>query len=251
MLVLMENTYPEPRLGDAFGRVLWRCWRSGGRSGIAFEVIERDDGFISVLDVVRYLQPADALGPLDRWACEQACGRVLDVGCGAGRHALALMARGLDVTGLDPSAGAVRVAAGRGVRAIRGSADSLPSDLGSFDTLLLLGHNLGLLESRQRAGDVLATLATLVRPGGRLIGSAINPYWFKNPEQVAYLDFNRARSRMPGQQRIRVRDGCVSSAWFDYLTLSIDELRGLVAGSPWTLADSAEDGEFVVTLVHQ
>jgi SAM-dependent methyltransferase len=221
---------------------------------VAFEVTERDDGFIYVLDAVRYLRSPDSLSQLDQWACVRAFGRVLDVGCGAGRHAVPLMRRGLAVTGIDPSPGAVEVARASGVPTICCSIDDLPADLGTFDTVLLMGHNLGLLASRESAVPFLDRLASLVNPGGCLIGSGIDPYTSLAPEDLAYQARNRAQDRMPGQLRIRIRDRCLSSRWFDYLTLSIDELGSLATGTAWAVtesesaADYARSGDYVALL---
>jgi SAM-dependent methyltransferase len=239
---------------DPFGNVLRRCWKAGSRPGVAFEVTERDDGFIYVLDAVRYLRAADRLSQLDQWACMRAFGRVLDVGCGAGRHAVSLMRRGLPVTGIDPSPGAVEVARANGVQTFCCSIEDPPADLGLFDTVLLMGHNLGLLESRENAVPFLERLASLVNPGGCLIGSGIDPYTSIAPEDLSYQARNRADGRMPGQLRIRLRDRCLSSRWFDYLTLSVSELGDLTTGTAWTVtesesaADYARSGDFVALL---
>jgi SAM-dependent methyltransferase len=225
------------KLGDAFGDVLQQCWRKGGRYGLAYEIAERDDGFISVVDAAHYLRPPDKLGPLDQWACEHAVGRVLDVGCGAARQAVALMASGHEVIGIDPSPGAVEIARARGVQAILGSVED-DFDFGIFDTVLMLGNNLGLLADRQHAGVVLRRLADLVRPGGRLIGSGISPAAETAPEHVAYQERNRMNGRMPGQLRIRIRHRSVCTPWFDYLHVSVDELASLANGTGWALCDS-------------
>ena len=55
-------------------------------------------------------------------------------------------------------------------------------------------------------------------------------------QHLAYHERNRKRGRMPGQLRIRVRFGLTTTPWFDYLIVSPDELRELVAGSGWEVA---------------
>lgn len=232
-----DDENPVLTTGDAFGEVLRECWRKGGRPGSAFEIAERDDGFLSVVDGAHYFAPLETLGPPDLWACERVTGRVLDVGCGAGRHAVHLMAKGHDVIGVDPSPGAVDVASSRGVTVIQGTIDDLTAS-GTFDTALLMGNNLGLLEGGERGRQVLDRLAALVRPGGRLIGSGVDPSTESDPEHLAYQAGNRARGRMPGQLRIRIRYRCLSSPWFDYLHASPDDLRTLTAGTVWTISDA-------------
>ncbi|MEU0236283.1 class I SAM-dependent methyltransferase [Nocardiopsis sp. NPDC006198] len=160
-----------------------------------------------------------------------AGGRVLDVGVGTGRHALALQASGKDVVGLDPSPGAVEVARQRGVDARLGSIAAPPADIGRFDALLLLGNNLGLLQGPERAPEVLAHLASLARPGALLIGTGMDPST-ADADHRAYQERNRRAGRLPGQIRMRNRQGVLATDWFDYLLAGVDDLRALVRRSP-------------------
>jgi SAM-dependent methyltransferase len=113
----MQRLVSDLVVDDAFGAVLRACHEAGVRPGVVFEIIERDDGFISAGDATRYFAPVEEWRTLERQACAEFTGRVLDVGCGAGRHASVLTAPGVDVIGADPSPGAVEVAQARGVDA--------------------------------------------------------------------------------------------------------------------------------------
>lgn len=232
----------EPTTGDAFGRVLTACWQAGGRPGVAYAVVERDDGHIDVHDAAAYFAGRDAWPEVERRICADVAGRVLDVGCGAGRHAAPLAADGFEVVGVDTSPGAVAVARERGVDARLGSAAALPAGIGLFGTVLLLGNNVGLLGSAESAAVVLAELARVTAPGGRLLLSGIEPFDTDDAEHLAYHRWNRERSRLPGQCRIRVRHGTLADEWFDYLFVSEAELRALVDGSPWTLVRWEREG---------
>ncbi|SIO88481.1 bifunctional 2-polyprenyl-6-hydroxyphenol methylase/3-demethylubiquinol 3-O-methyltransferase UbiG [Nocardiopsis sp. JB363] len=245
----MEPTTSEPRIGDAFGRTLQRCWAAGMAPGAAFEITERDDGYISTADALRYFTPLDDLSDLDQTAVALARGRILDVGTGAGRHALALQQQGKDVVGLDPSPGAVEVACQRGVAAELGSIAHPPEGIGTFDTLLLLGNNLGLLQGAQAAPGVLRQLASLARPGALLIGTGMDPAG-SDPDHAAYQDRNRIRGRMPGQIRMRVRGGAVATEWFDYLLLNPHELDRLIQPSPWRWETIHEQGPKYLAVLH-
>jgi SAM-dependent methyltransferase len=103
--------------------------------------------------------------------------RVLDVGCGPGRHAHALAARGIGVVGLDISEHFVRLAAsdGRGPF-VRGDALRLPFGAGSFDVAYSLCQGgFGLLQGDD--ADVLVEMARVVRPGGTVCVSAFSSYF--------------------------------------------------------------------------
>lgn len=111
-------------------------------------VIERDDGLLEV-DGSDYFRDIASWDDRDRWVLERAHGRVLDVGAGGGRTSLALQQRGQEVVALDVSAGAIEVCQRRGVSNVfLGSVDDLAAkgDGGDFDTFVMMGGNIGLLE---------------------------------------------------------------------------------------------------------
>jgi SAM-dependent methyltransferase len=229
-----------PQTGDAFGACLLACWEAGARPWAALELIERDDGYLDGGDASRYFAPPEAWGALDRWACDQARGRVLDVGAGAGRAALHLQQTGREAVALDVSPLAVEVCRRRGVRqAAVGTAAALAAAGGAaggpFDAFLLLGNNLGLLGGAAAAPRLLSALAAVAAPGAVLLGQGMDPFRTQNPVHLAYHARNRALGRLPGQIRMRVRHRELATPWFDYLFVPPDELAPLLAGTAWSL----------------
>jgi SAM-dependent methyltransferase len=240
----------EPVTGDAFGALM--ADQLGG--GQAVEIVERDDGFIGATPAGRYYLRPEDWHALDVAALDGCAGRVLDVGAGAGRAALAAQDRGLDVLALDTSAGAIGVCQRRGVRdtftgTVHALAASRPEPFGTF---LLLGNNLGLLEGPQAAPGFLAALAALAGPGATVLGTGADPYTTQDPVHLGYHDRNRAAGRAAGQLRIRVRHRELAPAWLDYLLSSPAELEEIVAGTGWRLADvRSEDGSYLARLVRR
>jgi SAM-dependent methyltransferase len=236
-----------PAIGDAFGEMIRDAYAvhlgvgrrplAGGRyPRPVIEVIERDDGLINGALAGHYLTEPDEWRPFDHRAVRLVRGRVLDIGVGAGRIAIELQNRGVAVTGLDTSAGAIEVSRDRGLRdTVLNSVDEFSRASVRYDTFLLLGNNLGLLEGPERAPVFLAALARLAAPGARVIAQGTDPYGTTDPLHVAYHESNRARGRLGGQLRLRLRYRELASDWFDYLNCSISELEALVAGTPWRL----------------
>ena len=100
---------------------------------------------------------------------------------------------------------------------------------GSFDTVVMYGNGFGLFASRGQA----RRLYTTASPKSKILCSSVDPYNTDNPDHVQYQRWNRARGRMPGQVKIRVRYRTYVGGWFDYLLVSPDEMEGLVKGTGW------------------
>jgi SAM-dependent methyltransferase len=176
---------------------------------------------------------------------------VLDVGAGAGRVALHLQQRGHDVVAIDISPLAVEVCSRRRVRDARVCRfEDVDERLGAFDTIVMFGNNFGLFGSASKAKRMLRRLARLTGSSGRIVAESRDPYGTDDPEHLAYHERNRARDRMGGQLRLRVRYRAYATPWFDYLIVSQDELRELVVGSGWQVSRLIEgkDGMYVAVL---
>lgn len=232
---------------DAFGQWMLAYYEGQQR---APEIVESDDGFISASD-----GPSSYFAPVRRWpsaerrALRLVRGRVLDVGCGAGRVALELQARGREVVAIDVSPGAVEVARRRGVHDARVLPfEDVDAGLGSFDTVVMYGNNFGLFGGEARARRLLRRLNPLAQ---RIVASTINPYVTSDAVHLAYQARNRSRGRMAGQLRLRVRYHKLASPWFDYLLASPEEVQTLVVGTGWHVHRIIEgDPLYVVVLDH-
>jgi len=238
---------------DAFGHALYDYLQEGGKNPWA-TVIERGDGLVDVEDPRSYFAEYADWPAHQRQAMAFARGRVLDVGCGAGRHSLYLQSQGLDVLGVDHSPLAVEVCRLRGLRSARVmSITQLNSRLGVFDTIVMLGNNLGLFANPRRGRWLLRRFAAMTSPDARIIAETLDPHQTQQPLHLEYHQRNRDRGRWPGQITMRVRYRKYATPWFDYLFVSKDELRQLLEGTGWTvvaLVDS-EDPRYIAVLAKQ
>ena len=222
-------------IGDAYGAMI-TAFHEGGE---VVEIIERDDSYIAA----SRFGPRIYFTPLRNWfkneraAIRFARGRVLDVGAGAGRVALHLQQRGQSVVAIDNSPGAVDVMRRRGVRDARLIAiEDLGPDLGTFDSVVMFGNNIGLLGGRAKGRRILRRFHELTSDRGRIVGSSLRVYDTDDPAHLAAHERNRRRGRMGGQLRLRVRFELLASPWLDYLMLPPEELEELAQPAGWGIA---------------
>ena len=151
-------------------------------------------------------------------------GPLLDLGAGAGRASLYLQERGLPVTAVDASPGAVEVCRRRGVGDVRlGDVNDPPADQRWAGVLLLCG-NLGLGGSWEGNRRLLARLAELAAPGAVLVGDSVTP---DGPARVVL--------------RIRYRN--LVTPWWPQYNIPAERMAALVDGTGWRLELHLEDGE--------
>ncbi len=215
--------------------------------------VERDDGYRSRSDVSLYFRSPRQWPKIERAAMKEVRGRVLDVGCGPGRHALYLQKRGRRVVGIDPSPTQCALARVRGVRDVYpGSVQRLPRGLGSFDTILLMGNNLGLAGDLPRMRRFLRNLRDITSRRGRIVGHTRIPGTWSR-DHLPYVKRNLRRGRPPGLLTLRVRYRRRKGDWFDLLLLSPEDLARIADKTGWELTrvimeDGYATGDYIAVL---
>lgn len=173
--------------------------------------------------------------------------RVLDVGCGPGRHAHELARRGMLVHGVDISQAFVELAradAPDGATFARLDARQLPFDA-EFDAAICLCQGaFGLMTADGEDGLVVAGIARALRPGGRLALSAFSAYFAVKYHEAATFDADSGVAHE--HTEIRDPDGRVATAdlWTGCYTPR--ELRLLLGahGLDVTAISSVEPGAY-------
>jgi SAM-dependent methyltransferase len=103
--------------------------------------------------------------------------RVLDLACGAGRHARAFQAAGTRCIGLDLSMTLLRLArtADGRIPLVRADMRTLPIRPGSMDLTANLFTSFGYFENDDEHAAVLHEMVATLRPGGWLVIDFLNP----------------------------------------------------------------------------
>lgn len=123
---------------------------------------------------------------LERTALENARGKTLDVGAGAGCHSIVLQEKGIDVTAIDISPYSVEVMKERGIHKV------LEQDFFTlteqFDTILMLMNGIGMAGTVDQLPMFFQHLDRVLAPGGQLIfDSSDLCYLFEDEDGIIEL----------------------------------------------------------------
>ncbi|MBS1603610.1 MAG: class I SAM-dependent methyltransferase [Bacteroidetes bacterium] len=216
---------------------LWVHHRIRGVSAYRDEPRER-------MPVDVYFRDMEQMPELEWVALQQCRGRILDIGAGAGSHALALQKMGQDITALDISPQAVGIMKARGVKkVVEGDFFQLaapkasprrPAPLKKFDTLLLLMNGIGISGTLDGLRRFFASARALLQPGGQLIFDSSDVAYLydgKPPRTEGYYGeiFHQYEYR-------RER-----SDWFGWLFIDYKTLKKIAGQEGWSVSLLYED----------
>ena len=198
--------------------------------------IERDDGRIETLQVSDYINPFDKWSEVERLAIRHVTGKVLDIGCGAGRVGLYLQIIGHEVVGIDLAEGAIEASRRMGLSsAYVMSASDLKFEDDVFDTVILFGNNFGVAGDEEQIVKMLHQLHKFTAPDAKILASTINVLLTEDPEHLKYHQMNREKGRPPGLIRLRVKYKDMVGEWGDLWQATPDEMKMLAEKGGWQL----------------
>jgi SAM-dependent methyltransferase len=122
------------------------------------------------MNVAYLFRSYDLMPKIEQKALQLAYGKVLDIGCGAGSHALTLQnERNLDVTAIDISANAIAACTLRGIQncLMQNILQYDPAE--KFDTILLLMNGTGIFETLEKTPLYLKKLKNLLTDTGQIL----------------------------------------------------------------------------------
>ena len=171
---------------DPMGAAIADFYKNGiaGRLRVLSSMFDEDE-----IPVAHLFREEDEMGELELKALGLSKGRILDVGAGAGCHALALQDKGMSVTAIDVSPLSVEVMAKSGVddaRLVNLYDDALCE---KFDTILMLMNGSGIIGKIANMPQFFARIDSLLAEGGQvLMDSSDLIYLFEDEEGGVDID---------------------------------------------------------------
>jgi hypothetical protein len=237
----MDATAMEP-----FGEAL-KAYCTGDSA--AEVVICRDDGVESPLPISHFFREPAAFTTIEQKALNCCRGRILDAGAGTGLHSLELQRRGNSVTALDICPHAVGIMLHRGVKdAVCSNIFAMISR--TFDTLLLLGHGIGMMETLAGLDRFLLHARTLVSERGQILLDSMDPAITLDSRNRSYQAANRAGGRYIGEVRMYFVFHGVAGPYCGWLHVDPRTLCEHAAAAGWSCSILLQEasGEYLAQL---
>lgn len=200
-----------------------------------------------------FFRAPEAFWPFERAALELCRGRVLDVGAGAGVHALYLQERGHEVCAIDQVPEAVEIMRERGVRDAR-VADMLEDvrelEAEPFDTILMLMNGLGIVETLDGLERFLREVPRLLTPGGQIVADSTDVRSLGDSDDRAPGRPLREDGRYIGEVQFQLEYRGVKAPPFAQLCVDPDTLSAFAERTGWRceIVFEGEGGGYVTRL---
>ncbi len=201
---------------DIFGMAMKAYYFEKDETPISVHSPDFDDDEIAV----KYLFRDFAEMPkTEQKALKLTYGNVLDVGCGAGSHALYLQQKDIKVKAIDTSEGAIEIAKERGV--LNAEVKDFYAEIGQYDTLLFLMNGTGIIGNLINTDNFLSICKEIMKPGGQILIDS-SDLSFLEDEEEPNEDLDR---KYIGEIDFRISYKGEKSDYFPWLYLDFNLLK--------------------------
>lgn len=205
------------RYGDPIGKAIldFAQTRKPDDIIVCSEICEDDIIPIEVL-----FRNEDEMPELEIVALNKCSGKILDVGAGAGSHALFLKNLGKDVTAIDISEGAVAFMNELGIKSQK--INFFDYSENNFDTILMLMNGIGIAGTLSNLENTLSHAKSLLNEGGKILcDSSDIKYLYEDEDGALWVNLNQ---EYYGNFRFQMKYKKETGSWFDWLYVDFDTL---------------------------
>jgi SAM-dependent methyltransferase len=204
-------------------------------------IVRRDDGIEVPVPVSHFFRPSTEFSPVEVAALEHCRGHVLDAGAGSGLHSLYLQSKGMTVTAIDVSSEAVEIMLRRGVQDVH-VADVFRFQGGPFDTILMLGHGIGMVGDLLGLDRFLAHAREITADRGQVLLHSVDVRQTDDPNHLAYHEANRQAGRYAGEIRVQFEYDGQRGPYCRWLHVDLETLGRRAAAVGWECELILEQG---------
>lgn len=187
------------------------------------------------MPISMYFRGIKAMPELELRALEEVKGTVLEIGAGAGSHALELQNRGFEVHALEISPSSCEVMTLRGVKSVI-CEDIFEYCDNKYDTLLLLMNGIGLCGTLDGLDQFLQKADALLKPGGEIV--------FDSSDIDYMYEYTHKPSFYYGQVQCAYQYKKEITPWFHWLYVDFSTLRKRALTLGWKAEFLFEDDHY-------
>ena len=238
-MVFSSKTRCQFAMSDPWSEIMKDA--AAGKEGTYY--IEREDGRIETLPVADYVKTLLEWDDLERLGIQHAKGKVLDIGCGAGRVGFYLKENGLETVGIDSAPGAVEACKSRGLQeTYLMSVGELDFPNSTFDTVIMFGNNFGILGDDDSIIAMLKTLDRITTDEGIIIAQSADVVKTDTQQHLDYHQMNVDRGRPKGLVKMRTKYKDLIEDWWDLRLATPEEMSHLAEQAGWKLDRKYQSG---------
>jgi 2-polyprenyl-3-methyl-5-hydroxy-6-metoxy-1,4-benzoquinol methylase len=223
---------------DVYGKAL-KDFFNGNASPL---LIETSYGETEEMPIEVFFRKPKDFPEMEAYALKLCEGEILDIGAGAGSHALYLQAKKKDVTALEISETAIEIMKSRGVKKTL-QADIFHFSEKRFDTLLLLMNGIGIAGTVEGLNQFLQAFKQLLKPLGKIIFDS---------SDITYLyeEHPMPEGKYFGEISYRYLYEGKKGQWFNWLYIHQQKMLEIADANGYILHILAEDdsGQYLGTL---
>jgi SAM-dependent methyltransferase len=211
--------------------------------------VYRDDGMVNPITAKHFFRTPDKFTPIENTALYHCRGQVLDIGAGSGIHSLFLQSKGLPVTAIDISSEAVSIMKEHGVL-VAVQADIFSYKGGPFNTLLMLGHGIGIAGDIEGLDKFLVYAHNLIHSNGQILLDSMDVSKTTDAQNIAYHEANRKSGRYIGETRFRMEFQGIKGPVCKWLHIDPKTLARHATKAGWNcqILVEQENGEYLACL---
>ena len=208
---------------DVFGQALWDYFQGHYTQPL---LLHTSYGAVEEMPIATFFRTAEDRPDLERRALECCWGKVLDIGAGAGSHAIELEKKGLDVVAMDQSDGAVKVMQQRGLKQVLCGQIQSYETKDVYDTLLMMMNGIGLAGRLAELKPLLWHLKSYLTPEGQLLFDSCDITYLYQEHKIPHDHYY-------GEVDYRYEYKNEKGAWFQWLFVDQQTLKREARAAGW------------------